>query len=67
MEKGFYKLEGEILYYAENSVYNKDYELHVNDYQNYTLPVDGWYYFESFEDAANFLGYVAPEEENPAI
>lgn len=67
MSKGFYKIIDENLYYAENSVYNKDYELHVSSYQDHTYPIDGWYYFETIEEAASFLGYTLPEEENSAI
>jgi hypothetical protein len=47
---GFYKLDGDLLF-GPHYVLNKDYQLHREQHESYTYPVDGWYWFES-EDAA---------------
>ena len=47
---GFYKLDGELLY-APNFVLNKDFELRIKSKDTYEYHVDGWYYFESEEEA----------------
>lgn len=51
-ESGFYKFDG-ILLYGPNFVLNKDYELRKETHQNNTYPIDGWYWFDSLEDACN--------------
>lgn len=55
---GFYKYDGEKLSYAPNTVVNKDYTLRRG--MKNTLPKDGWYWFESREEA---LDYWDLEEE----
>ena len=50
--KGFYKNgENNTLMYAPNFVYNKDYELLIDNQATYTYPIDGWYYFENEQEA----------------
>jgi hypothetical protein len=51
----FYKLDWEDLLYAPNFVLNKDYELKIENKDNYDYPVWGWYYFENEEIARNTL------------
>lgn len=58
MDKGFYKLQDGELFYAPNAVYNKNYELLKEIHEAYNYPVDGWYWFESREEACAALGYV---------
>ena len=53
-ESGFYKFDG-ILLYGPNFVLNKDYELRKETHQNNTYPIDGWYWFDSLEDACNYF------------
>lgn len=52
---GFYKLDGSLLY-APNSVLNKDYQLYKEDYESYSYPVDGWYWFDTLEEACLAFG-----------
>lgn len=61
MEAGFYKAEqlsvlgDATLLYAPNFVLNKDYELRIEQREEYAYPVHGWYYFESELDARLFF------------
>ncbi len=50
MNPGFYKLDGDLLY-GPNFVLNADYSLYKETYDQYTYPVDGWYWFDSEEEA----------------
>jgi len=40
--------------------------LYKENKEDYTYPVDGWYWFESLEEAQNFFG-IEPEEESEII
>ncbi|MGI9158939.1 MAG: hypothetical protein ACR2K1_04220 [Saprospiraceae bacterium] len=60
---GFYKLD-EILLFARYSVYSGGYELLRENYNTYIYPVDGWYWFDSEEDARIFFNLPPPEPEN---
>jgi hypothetical protein len=42
------------------------YALYKENKDDYTYPVDGWYWFESLEEAQNFFG-IEPEEESETI
>lgn len=45
---GFYKhVKGQGILYAADFVQGKDYELDRNWLATYSLPIDGWYWFES--------------------
>lgn len=55
MEYGFYKNDNGILLYAPNFVYNKDYELIIENKDNYNYPIDGWKYFETKQEALSFF------------
>lgn len=57
---GFYKLDGEILY-GPNFVLNSSYELRRENKDLYNYPVDGWYWFNSQEEAQAFFN---PEPDN---
>ena len=52
---GFYKLDGELLF-GPNFVLNANYELYRKDHDTYTYPVDGWYWFDTLEEAQVFFG-----------
>ena len=53
---GFYKLDNGQLFHAENSVRSRDYELIAGN--KYDLPIDGWYWFDSQEQAYEFFNYI---------
>lgn len=53
--KGFYKFNEEALFYAPNFVECDSYKLVIEEKENYNLPVDGWYYFESEVEAKEFF------------
>lgn len=57
---GFYKLDGSLLY-GPNYVLNANYQLYREQYETYTYPVDGWYWFDSEEEAKAFFGIVDNE------
>ena len=52
MKPGFYKIDytGELLY-GPNFVEHKDYQLYAESHHLHTYPVDGWYWFDSEEEA----------------
>lgn len=58
--QGFYKFANEELFYGRNFVYNANYELIALNHEQYSYPVDGWYYFESKELAREFFGLPEP-------
>lgn len=51
---GFYKLDG-LLLYGPNFVLNKDYELRKETKDEHQYPVDGWYWFDSEEEAQQLI------------
>ena len=51
---GFYKLDGQLLF-GPNFVLNAAYELRRDTKDQYSYPVDGWYWFDSEERAREFL------------
>lgn len=53
--KGFYKLSDDLLY-GPNFVSTPTYELFVSEKDTYTYPVDGWYWFDTLEEACNHFG-----------
>lgn len=58
---GFYKLDDTILLYGPNFVLNSNYELRKENYNQHTYPVDGWYWFDSENDAYVFFGLKIKE------
>jgi hypothetical protein len=63
---GFYKLDGELLF-GPNFVLNANYELRRQTRDQYTYPTDGWYWFDSEDEARAFFGLPpkAEEEKGP--
>lgn len=57
MVKGFYKLDNESLLFG-TIVTSQKYLLLVDEKDNYELPIDGWYYFESEVEAKGFFGII---------
>ena len=64
-EKGFYKLEpsnkGRPILIHGRHLINKNWTLHISQKDTYTYPVDGWTYYDSFEEAA--AGFNLTEEQ----
>lgn len=57
MKPGFYKLDQDNnLLYAASYVSSPDYTLTVEDKDSYTLPIGGWYFFLSEQEAKDFFG-----------
>ena len=68
MKTGFYKIEpnGNLLH-APNFVKHKDYELYAQTHNLNTYPVDGWYWFDSEEEARTHFNLpINTEEEQNA-
>jgi hypothetical protein len=57
MEEGYYKLQDNNLIFAPQGVRSATYLLLPNEHQNHTYPVDGWYWFTTLQEAADFYGY----------
>jgi hypothetical protein len=56
---GFYKTyRDNKLKFAPNAVRAPTYDLFREDKETYTYPVDGWYWFDTIEDAKTFFGIV---------
>ena len=59
---GFYKLDGSLLY-GPNYVLNANYELRRETRNDHSYPVDGWYWFDTEEEARLFFDLPEVEEE----
>ena len=56
---GFYKLDGDTLLFGPNFVLNANYELRKETHDQHTYPIDGWYWFNSEEEAKTFLNKIS--------
>ena len=70
-ESGFYKLDATLLYGA-NFVINATYELRKETKDQHVYPTDGWYWFDSLEEACSFFNinideYQQTGEEGLAV
>ena len=65
---GFFKSYETYIAHGPNFVKHKDFELYRDEKDSYTLPIDGWYWFDSEEEACAFFGlpYV-PYEDRMAL
>ena len=66
-EKGFYKLEPSnkgrpILIHGQHLI-NKDWTLDIALKDTYSYPVDGWTYYNSFEEAATGFNLTDAQKE----
>lgn len=59
----FYKKDNDMVLEALNFVLNKDYELKKEAKDTHIYPIDGWYWFDTIEEAYTFLGIEFPKEE----
>ncbi len=57
MSDGFYKREGDELLYGPNFVLNENYELRRESRDQHQYPVDGWWWFDSEEEARSALRF----------
>lgn len=61
---GFYKRDpGGILLFGRYFVLNANYHLKRDEHTIHQYPIDGWYWFESEEEARSFLGFPTRLEE----
>jgi hypothetical protein len=59
---GFYKLDGDLLF-GPNFVLNANYELRRETKGDHTYPVDGWYWFDSEQQAREFFNLPMVDQE----
>ena len=60
---GFYKHDGDVLF-GPNFVLNANYELRRETKEQHTYPTDGWYWFDTKEDAYAFFEVELPIEQS---
>jgi hypothetical protein len=61
---GFYKYQDEQIFYAPNYVEGQGYVL-ISEYKDqHEYPIDGWYWFESEEDAYVFFDLPQQSEKS---
>lgn len=66
---GFYKHEEPFLHHGPNFVYDAEFTLRREEVEEYkaldVLPIDGWHWFDSAQEARVFFGIPEPviEEE----
>ena len=57
MSAGFYKYEEPFLLYG-TTVLDANYELRAETKDEHEYPIDGWYWFDSREEATQFFGII---------
>lgn len=62
---GFYKNDGGAVLNGPNFVLNANYELRAETKDDHEYPTDGWYWFDTQEEAYSFFGIELPEENTP--
>lgn len=65
MTAGFYRCE-EILMHGPTAVHGPSFNLLREEKDLYTYPVEGWYWFDSEEEAKEFFGLPPKPEEEQA-
>jgi hypothetical protein len=58
----FYKREGNTLSIAPNGVYARDFTLLASENATYTLPIDGWHWFDTDKQAYDFFDLPMPSD-----
>jgi hypothetical protein len=53
---GFYKNEYGVLLHGSEDVFGPTFTLLRDQHESYEYPVDGWYWFDTEEEARSFLG-----------
>jgi hypothetical protein len=62
----FYKRENDSLSIAPNAVYARDYTLLASENATYDLPIDGWHWFDTDQQAYTFFGLPMPSDVTPS-
>lgn len=57
---GFYKRDNETLLQAPNFVEAPDYSLTAENHAEHTYPIDGWYWFDTLDEA--LAGMITPPD-----
>jgi hypothetical protein len=69
MIEGFYRNENGVLSYAPNFVFSDNYTLRKEEKNDLlwldVFPIDGWYWFDSKEDAVAALGVDSADADPP--
>ena len=52
----FYKYQDEQLSFGPYITFPDREMLHIDKYQEYTYPIEGWYYFATEQEAKDFFG-----------
>jgi hypothetical protein len=55
MNPGFYKVESDMLLHSPTTVESAEYYLNAENPNDHEYPVDGWYWFDSEEEAKIFF------------
>lgn len=63
---GFYKLDVDLLY-GPNFVLNANYELRRETHDQHSYPIDGWFWFDSEQEARLFLGLPALTDDTDVV
>jgi hypothetical protein len=58
---GFYKYQDGQLFFGPNFVESKAYSLRRENRESLALPIDGWHWFDSREEALAYFGIEDPE------
>jgi hypothetical protein len=66
MIEGFYKLDGTLLY-GPNFVLNSNYELRKETKDDHSYPIDGWYWFDTLEEACVVFGLNASDYQEEVL
>jgi len=64
---GFYKHEQPSLHHAPNYVLDNHFSLYKETKDDNAYPIDGWYWFDSIEEARAFYGIPTPPVEEIEI
>ncbi len=59
---GFYKKEGNMVFYGPNFVDSGSYYMDRETKDNYSYPYHDWYWFNSAQEAYQFFNLELPEE-----
>ena len=60
MNPGFYFNDNGVLFYGPNYVLNIEFELYLENKDEYDYPVFGWYWFDSEDEAYAFFNIEKP-------
>ena len=64
---GFYKNDEGFVLHGHDIVYNSSYILNRDLKDNYNYPIDGWYWFDTIEDAYSFFNIPLQDSTSTTI